>query len=118
MGSTLDIVDRFNIAFGNHDVDALMAQMTEDCVFESTSPPDGERRVGQSAVRKLWEQFFASSPQAKFTAEDVIESGDRCVVQWRYEWIGDQGKAGHIRGVDLFRVRDGKVAEKLSYVKG
>ncbi|MBS1243923.1 MAG: hypothetical protein H6R41_460, partial [Deltaproteobacteria bacterium] len=24
----------------------------------------------------------------------------------------------HIRGVDVFRVRDGKVAEKLSYVKG
>ncbi len=25
---------------------------------------------------------------------------------------------GHVRGVDVFRVRDGKVAEKLSYVKG
>jgi hypothetical protein len=28
------------------------------------------------------------------------------------------GNAGHVRGVDAFRVRDGKVAEKLSYVKG
>ena len=25
---------------------------------------------------------------------------------------------GHVRGVDLFTVRDGRVAEKLSYVKG
>ena len=25
---------------------------------------------------------------------------------------------GSVRGVDIFRVQDGKVAEKLSYVKG
>jgi hypothetical protein len=36
------------------------------------------------------------------------------VVQlWRYSWAD-----GHVRGVDVIRVRDGKVAEKLSYVKG
>jgi hypothetical protein len=35
------------------------------------------------------------------------------VVRWRYAW-GD----GHVRGVDVFRVRGGLVAEKLSYVKG
>ena len=28
------------------------------------------------------------------------------------------GSAGHVRGVDVLRVRDGKVVEKLSYVKG
>ncbi|HXD80260.1 MAG TPA: hypothetical protein VNU27_01685 [Candidatus Acidoferrum sp.] len=40
-------------------------------------------------------------------------AGDRPVVRWRFDW-GD----GHIRGIDLFKVRHGKVAEKLSYVKG
>lgn len=43
-------------------------------------------------------------------------SGDRAVVQWRFDWGGDH--PGHVRGVDLFRVRDGLVAEKASYVKG
>ena len=28
------------------------------------------------------------------------------------------GAAGHVRGVDVLRFRDGLVAEKLSYVKG
>ena len=28
---------RFNEAFNRHDVDAVMAAMTDDCVFESTS---------------------------------------------------------------------------------
>lgn len=111
---TLQVVDRFNVAFNRHDVDAVMALMTDDVVFENTSPaPDGERFSGQAAVRAFWERFFADSPQARFDAEEVVVAGDRCAVRWRYDW-GD----GHIRGIDLFRVRDGKVAEKLSYVKG
>jgi hypothetical protein len=39
-------------------------------------------------------------------------------MRWRHRWIDQAGTRGHVRGVDLFRVRDGKVAEKLSYVKG
>jgi hypothetical protein len=48
----------------------------------------------------------------------MFACGDRAVVGWTYRWVDENGKAGHIRGVDMFRVRDGKVAEKLSYVKG
>lgn len=116
---TLDVVNRFNAAFNRHDVDAVMAAMTEDCVFENTyPPPDGERYEGQAAVRAFWESFFASSPHAHFETEDSFASGDRCVVRWRYRWVGQDGKQGHIRGVDVFRVRNGKVAEKFAYVKG
>jgi len=32
--------------------------------------------------------------------------------------VDADGKPGHVRGVDVFRVREGKVAEKLAYVKG
>lgn len=118
--STLEAVERFNEAFNRHDVDAVMAAMTEDCVFENTfPPPDGERYEGQAAIRDFWEAFFRSSPNAVFEVEEVFAAGDRCVVRWLYRWAPDaEGKPGHVRGVDLFRVRDGKVAEKLSYVKG
>jgi hypothetical protein len=51
--------------------------------------------------------------------EELFAAGDRCVVRWRYRWAADQpGKPGHIRGVDVFRVRGSKIAEKLAYVKG
>jgi hypothetical protein len=39
------------------------------------------------------------------------------VVRWVYHWVRD-GVPGHVRGVDVFLLRDGKVAEKRSYVKG
>lgn len=116
---TLETIDRFNDAFNRHDVDAIMAAMSEDCVFENTSPaPDGEKYVGQAAVRAFWDSFFSSSPHAQFETEDIFACGDRCTVRWRYQWIDQNGVAGHVRGVDVFRVQAGKVAEKFSYVKG
>lgn len=116
--ATLATVQRFNEAFNRHDVDAVMALMTSDCVFDSTRPPpDGERVEGQERVRSYWEEFFRRSPQARFEAEDIFATGDRCVVRWTYHWLRD-GTPGHVRGVDILRVRAGQVAEKLSYVKG
>ncbi len=117
--TTLEAVRRFNEAFDRQDVDGVMAAMTEDCVFENTCPPpDGERYAGQKSVRGFWTRFFRSSPSASFTAEEIFAAGDRCVVRWRYGWAGKDGAPGHIRGVDIFRVRDGKVCEKFAYVKG
>ncbi len=112
--STADTINAFNEAFGRQDVDAVMSLMTDDCIFENTLPtPDGERVVGQAAVRKFWEKFFGGTPQARFETEEVVVAGDRAVVRWRFDW-----GSGHVRGIDLFKVRDGKVAEKMSYVKG
>lgn len=117
--STLDAIQRFDEAFSRHDVDAIMAAMTDDCVFESTyPPPDGKRFQGQDAVRGVWEDLFQSSPDAVFETEELFVAGDRCTARWIYRYRGEDGADHHIRGVDVFRVRDGKVAEKLSYVKG
>jgi ketosteroid isomerase-like protein len=112
--ATAAAVARFNAAFDRHDVDGVMAAMTEDCVFENTGPaPDGQRYAGAAAVRAVWQGFFDANPEARFEVEDQFAACDRCVVRWRYDW-----GQGHVRGVDIFRVRDGRVAEKLSYVKG
>lgn len=109
----LAAVDRFGAAFDAKDIDAIMANMTADCVFESTAPPDGDRHAGADAVRAAWHRFFESAGDHRFTTESRTVAGDQVVVRWRYDWTG-----GHVRGVDLFRVRDGLIAEKLAYVKG
>jgi hypothetical protein len=49
----------------------------------------------------------------KLTMEELLPFDDRALVLWRYDW-GD----GHVRGVDVMRVRDGKVVEMFAYVKG
>jgi len=116
---TLATIMHFHATFNTHDVDAIMRLMSDDCVFENTAPaPDGTRLVGQAAVRAAWEALFRDSPQAAFAVEEAFAAGDRGVIRWRYTWGVPTAAAGHVRGVDIFRVHDGKVAEKLSYVKG
>lgn len=107
------VVEAFGAAWGDHDLEAALALTAEDCAFESTSPPpDGTRHVGHDALRRAWRPIF-DDRAARFTTEETIAAGDRVVQRWRYDWDG-----GHVRGVDVFLVRHGKVAEKYSYVKG
>ena len=117
-GSTLDVVNRFNDAINRHDVTAVAALLSDDTVFENTGPvPDGTRLEGKAAVAAFWEKWLVTNADATFEAEDVVVAGDRCTVQWIYRKMRD-GKPWHLRGIDLFTVRGGKVAAKLSYVKG
>lgn len=109
------LLDQFNAAFNRHDVDGMMDLMTADCVFENTNPPPGgERFTGQSAVRQFWTDFFHAAPTARIDIEELFVCGERAVQLWVYHW----SEEGFVRGVDVFRLRDGKIAEKLSYVKG
>ncbi|MFZ0807142.1 MAG: nuclear transport factor 2 family protein [Candidatus Sulfotelmatobacter sp.] len=96
----------------------LPAFLKEDTVFEDTSPaPDCRRIEGKTAVVEFWRRWFASDADSHFDAEDVIISGNRATVWWIYRKVRD-GQPWHLRGVDGFTVRDGKVAAKLAYVKG
>jgi ketosteroid isomerase-like protein len=111
----LDLMDRFVAALNAHDLERALDLITDDFVFESTSPPpDGARYVGKDAVKEVWAEMLESTPKLRFTTEEQYEvPPDRAVVRWRYDW-GD----GHVRGVDLMRVRDGRISESFSYVKG
>jgi ketosteroid isomerase-like protein len=116
---TLAAVEALGRAFATCDADAVMACMTEDCVFENTLPaPDGERFTGAAAVGDFWRRFFDSTPGARFVAEETFVAGDRGIVRWTFEWDEGPQNRGHVRGVDVLRVREGRVAEKLAYVKG
>jgi uncharacterized protein (TIGR02246 family) len=83
--ATGSVIDRFNEAFNRHDAEAVAALLTDDTVFEDTSPaPDGKRIQGKAAVVEFWRAWFTRNPDAVFEAEDVIVSGDRAVVRWVY----------------------------------
>lgn len=112
--SATRIVLAFNEAFNRHDVDGMMKLMSDDCVVENPAPaPDGTGYSGREAVSQLWQDFFRESPQAHIEIEEIFGFGYRCVMRWKYS----SGES-HIRGVDIFQIKDGLIAEKHSYVKG
>jgi len=115
----LTIIENFNKAFNLHNVETMMALMTEDCLFDNTyPPPDGESILGKTNVKKFWDAFFKNSPQANIEIEEISFCGDRIFQRWVYHWQEPNGMKGHVRGADIFLIRDSLIHEKRSYVKG
>ena len=74
--SILGLMDRFTAALNAHDLDAVPALVTEDIVFESTSPPpEGTRYEGRAAVARAWGDLLASTPKARFAVEGPATTG-------------------------------------------
>jgi len=117
--SAVRVVLDFNEAFNRHDVAEMMNLLSDDCVFEETFPaPDGAVISGKEAISELLQNFIHESPNAHIEVEEIFGMGFRCVMRWRYDWVDNEGKQGHVRGVDIFKLKDGLICEKLSYVKG
>ncbi|PKO04088.1 MAG: nuclear transport factor 2 family protein [Chloroflexi bacterium HGW-Chloroflexi-3] len=117
--ATTRIVLKFNNAFNRHNVLEMMQLMSDDCVFENTNPPpDGMIYSGKDEVTQFWHKFFLDSPHAYIEIEEIYGLGMHCVIRWKYYWIDANGDKGHVRGGDFFKVKNGLISEKLSYVKG
>src|SRR5690242_12610484 len=66
----LDLMDRFTAALNSHDLDAVMALVADDIVFEFTSPPpDGTRYEGRDAVRRIWAEILTATPRPGFPSK-------------------------------------------------
>jgi hypothetical protein len=109
----VEVVEAFGAFWADHDLEGALSLLTEDCVFDATGPaPDGARYQGREEVGAAWKAIF-DDPSSRFEAEETFGAADRVVQLWRYSWGN-----GHVRGVDIFKVCEDKIAEKLSYVKG
>jgi ketosteroid isomerase-like protein len=107
------VVEAFGAAWANHDLEAAVSLLSDDCVFDATGPaPDGSCHVGPEQISRAWKDIFEDSSSI-FETEETFGSGDRVVQRWRYSWDG-----GHVRGVDLYKVVGERITEKRSYVKG
>jgi ketosteroid isomerase-like protein len=112
---TLQIMQRFNQAFVQHDGALLDDLIAEDCVMESVEPaPDGTRYVGRKACLEFWRKL-ANSRDGEFTAEDFVAVGEHATIRWRYRF--GPALSQSVRGVNVMRVRDGLIVEALGYVK-
>ena len=109
----------FNEAFNRHDVTGIMKCLSDDCVFEDTSPaPDGIQYKGKEAINQFFENLFRETKEPRIEIEEIFGLGLRCVMRWKYEWLDEDGNKQHVRGVDAFKLKDGLICEVLSYVKG
>ena len=111
MNDTATVIDQYNATFLERAPEKLVDLIADDCVMEGTGPaPDGNRWTGYDECLAGW-QRLASDPAIQFTVEHVDVDGERAVVRWRISG------AQSYRGVNLMRVRDGRIVEALGYGK-
>ncbi len=115
--TTLALVQGFEAAFNRHDIKALMAAMTDDCIVEIVAPLErgGGRWEGQTAVRTAWNGLAEAFPSYAVETEDVFACGDRCARRWTLRWDRPDGARGRLRGIDAYTVRNGKIARVATY---
>lgn len=115
----LHLLTVFADAWNKHDLDTLMACMTEDCVFESSAGPDvsGKRYSGQQSVRTAFSEVFATFPDAQWGGARHFVVGDRGVSEWTFTGTRTNGERVEVNGCDLLTFRGEKIAIKNSYRK-
>ena len=116
---TTEFLQAFADAWNEHDVDALMSFMTDDCVFEASAGPEvcGTRSRGRDAVRAAFAQVWTTFPDAHWGNARHFVCGDRGVSEWTFTGTRADGTRVEVHGCDLFMFRGGRIALKNSYRK-
>ena len=117
-GDAAAVVAGFVADFNARDVDGLLNRLAPGAVLEHAVPPSvGARSEGLPAARAFWEQLFAQVGEVHLEPEEVLPCGDRCVLRYAVTWY-EAGETRRVQGVDVYRLRNGLIAEKLAYLKG
>ena len=119
MDSNTKMLIDFNKAWNDHDVDALMSFMTDDCVFHTVGGPDvlGTTHRGREAVRKAFESAWINVPDAQWSDGEHFVVGDHGVSECTFSGTDKEGNRIEARMVDIFTLRDGKIVVKNAFRK-
>ena len=109
----------FSQAWNQHDVDALMSFMTEDCIFETAAGAEahGMRHTGTEAVRKAFANAWLSVPDAQWLNAVHWVQGDFGLSQWTFVGTATDGSRIETDGVDIFTFKNGKIQSKKAFRK-
>ena len=112
-GSVEDLIDRYNRAWNEHDVDAIISMHAPDMVFENRSLD--ERAEGER-VRDHIAAIFESWPGLALRFHGRHVSLDVVVQEWTLTATHRAtGKPAEWDGIDLITVSDGLIARKAFY---
>jgi ketosteroid isomerase-like protein len=117
--SRLAVLERVLDGFNRHDLDAIMAEFAEDCVFQSPRGPEpwGRRLVGRDAVRQGFAARFEGIPDVHYQGEGEFVSGDRAVSEWTLTGTTLEGERLEVCGCDLWTFRGDELVCKNSFWK-
>jgi ketosteroid isomerase-like protein len=103
-----ELIERYNDAWNAQDLDAIDAEHHAEIVFHNHTAD--ERAEGADAVREHIATIFRNNPTLRFTTRSLRVGDDFAVCEWTASAAGKEWD-----GVDVFPLRDGKIARKDVY---
>jgi ketosteroid isomerase-like protein len=107
-----DFVTRFAAAWAARDGDAFLALWHPDGVLHS---PLYDRPVAGKELGRLTELVRETAPDSVWQLLDWTARGDVVIVEWQTTRTAG-GRRLDWRGVDKFRLCDGRIAEERVYM--
>ena len=111
-----DLVVQFTEAFNRNDLDGVMSFMAEDAVYYEFN---GTINRGAAAIRAAFmPQFRGDYGKLRFDTEDLFvdATAGKALIRWLCTLETKRGPAAW-RGLDILRVENGRITEKLTYAK-
>ncbi|MDP9176769.1 MAG: ester cyclase [Gemmatimonadota bacterium] len=112
-----EVARRFTEEVWRGQLDALDGLL--DGEFTDHDPQPGQR-PGPEGYKQMAADFFRAFPDLRASNQDVIAEGDKLVVRWNAEathtgelmGIAPTGKQVRLRGIEILRIRDGRIVER------
>lgn len=106
-----EFVTRFAAAWASRDGEAFLALWHPDGVLHS---PLYDRPVAGKELGRLTEMVKERAPDTVWQLLDWTARGGTVVIEWQVTRTAG-GRRVDWRGVDKFRLRDGRIVEELVY---
>jgi ketosteroid isomerase-like protein len=115
-----ELMKRFMRAYAKADRAGLSECLTEDFVWHTHEGPDapiGRELLGVDAMVETIKWRQSHWRDVSYQDMSIVGHGDLIVQTFRVSGIDENGEAFDCRAVDLYPLRDGKLAKKDTYWK-
>ena len=116
----ITFVNDWMISWNNHDLEGVLRVVTDDVEFEHWT---GRTTRGLHLLRRAWQTWFADHGNFQFSVKNLyVDTARQTVIfEWSLEWPSPESSFREKReirqGIDVIVLRNGKVANKRSYIK-
>jgi ketosteroid isomerase-like protein len=119
MSGSVDVmrlVERYRAGWFGHDVDGIMAVVSDDIVFHNVTT--AERVEGAAAFRAHVTDIHQRWPDLGFEEHALYVASDTGVAEWTARATAADGRRLEWDGIDVINCRDGLITRNAVYSSG